>query len=522
MKLANLGVARRLALIFVAAAVTIGTIAIVGLITRNNIVADAEKLRSLEAGSAVLNHLDAREAELKVNAYRSVIEPDLKDIAGDMPDDVGSVDEALADLDKIALPADVRAQIDAVRPDLASFSAFVTAFVKEAQVSKAAVRAREPQVADRNDVVDNKLDAIHELVDKRIVAAKKTMADSVAFARWVTIIAVVIGGGATLGLIIPTARSIVRPLRRVREVLDALAAGDLTQRAGIDSRDELGHMSAALDRAADSIRDSMLAISGSAGNLTTASARLASVNTEITSAADRTTAQTASASTDAESVAHNVQTVAAGAEEMGASIREISRSTTEAVEIAGLAVAEASRAMTTVEQLGASSVEIGNVVKLITTIAEQTNLLALNATIEAARAGDAGKGFAVVASEVKDLAQETARATENITARVTAIQSDTGSAVDVIARVSEVIGKINDYQTTIASAVEEQTATTQEMTRSIGEVADGVGRISDRISQVAEVAVGSANGVDVARQVGDDLVGTADELHTQVTRFTLA
>ena len=155
-----------------------------------------------------------------------------------------------------------------------------------------------------------------------------------------------------------------------------------------------------------------------------------------------------------------MQTVAAGAEEMGLSIREISRNTSEAAQIAGVAVTEAARATETVEQLGSRPREIGNVIKLITSIAEQTNLLALNATIEAARAGDAGKGFAVVASEVKDLAQETARATEDIGARVAAIQNDTGGAVDVINRISEVIAKINDYQTTIASAVEEQTATT--------------------------------------------------------------
>ena len=148
-------------------------------------------------------------------------------------------------------------------------------------------------------------------------------------------------------------------------------------------------------------------------------------------------------------------------------------------------MAEAARATETVRQLGESSAEIGNVIKLITSIAEQTNLLALNATIEAARAGDAGKGFAVVASEVKDLAQETARATEDIGARVTAIQQDTGGAVEVISRISEVIAQINDFQTTIASAVEEQTATTGEMSRSIAEVANGSSRIAHNISDVA-------------------------------------
>src|SRR4029079_181014 len=137
-------------------------------------------------------------------------------------------------------------------------------------------------------------------------------------------------------------------------------------------------------------------------------------------------------------------------------------------------------------RLGESSTAIGNVVKVITSIAEQTNLLALNATIEAARAGDAGKGFAVVASEVKDLAQETARATEDISRRVDAIQSDTTNAVEAIAEISRIIAKINDYQVTIASAVEEQTATTGEMSRSVGDAANGTSEIAQTISEVAQ------------------------------------
>ena len=180
-------------------------------------------------------------------------------------------------------------------------------------------------------------------------------------------------------------------MRRIGEVIDALSRGDLTRRTGITTCDELGRMATRLDAALEHLR-----------------------------------------------LSRNVQTVAAGSEEMGLSIREISRNTSEAAQIAAVAVAEAARATETVRQLGESSVEIGNVIKLITSIAEQTNLLALNATIEAARAGDAGKGFAVVASEVKDLAQETARATEDIGARVNAIQHDTDGAVEVIGRISEV------------------------------------------------------------------------------------
>jgi methyl-accepting chemotaxis protein len=206
---------------------------------------------------------------------------------------------------------------------------------------------------------------------------------------------------------------------------------------------------------------------------------------------------------------------------MGLSIREISRSATEAVQITGVAVEQAGEATRTVEQLGASSAEIGNVIKLITSIAEQTNLLALNATIEAARAGDAGKGFAVVASEVKDLAQETARATGDISSRVSAIQADTGGAVDVINRISEVIGRVNEHQTTIASAVEEQAATTEEMTRGITEVATGATRIAEEIPEVARSGAASAEGVEHADRTGADVARTAEELRALVNAFRI-
>jgi methyl-accepting chemotaxis protein len=213
-------------------------------------------------------------------------------------------------------------------------------------------------------------------------------------------------------------------------------------------------------------------------------------------------------------------TVAPGAEQMGQSISEISRNTDEAAQVAGDAVSEAARATTAVETLGSSSTEIGNVVELITSIAEQTNL-ALNATIEAARAGDAGKGFAVVASEVKDLAQETARATEDIGARVAAIQHDTSGAVDAINRISGVIGKINEFQLTIASAVEQQTAVTQEMSRSIGAVGTATSTINGKISDVASASAASTDAMGQARDSSAEVARGAEELRALVGQFRI-
>ncbi|MBD7952575.1 MULTISPECIES: methyl-accepting chemotaxis protein, partial [Oerskovia] len=206
---------------------------------------------------------------------------------------------------------------------------------------------------------------------------------------------------------------------------------------------------------------------------------------QFSASSEETAAQSGVVAAAAEQVSQNVRTVAAGAEQMGASIREIAQNSNEAAKVANRATDRAASTNVTVQKLGTSSQEIGDVVKVITSIAEQTNLLALNATIEAARAGEAGKGFAVVASEVKELAQETAKATEDIARRVEAIQDDTSSAVGAIGEIADIIGRINDYQLTIASAVEEQTATTTEMSRGVQESATGASEIAGNITGIA-------------------------------------
>jgi len=249
-----------------------------------------------------------------------------------------------------------------------------------------------------------------------------------------------------------------------------------------------------------SIGDTAQALASSAEELT-------AVSQQLTVNAGDTAQQANTASATSEQVSANVNVVAASSEEMMASIREISKSATEAARVAKAAVGIAETTNTTIHQLGTSSAEIGKVIKVITSIAQQTNLLALNATIEAARAGEAGKGFAVVANEVKELAKETARATEEIGQKIEAIQTDTQAAVKAIGEVSQIINQVNDISNVIASAVEEQTATTTEIGRNVTEAAMGTNEIATSISGVAKSAqlttAGAADAQASARSLSE-------------------
>ncbi|ATE53364.1 methyl-accepting chemotaxis protein [Actinosynnema pretiosum] len=317
-------------------------------------------------------------------------------------------------------------------------------------------------------------------------------------------------------------RSVVRPLGDVVGALDRLADGDLTARVEVDRRDELGRLGGALNRTSDSLRGTVGSLRDHAHSLADASAELDRTATRISGSAGSASDRADAASGAATQVSGDVDAVTQGTDEMGIAIREVSKNAGEAVAVAAEAVAVAERTNTTVARLGASSTEIAEVVKVITSIAEQTNLLALNATIEAARAGDAGKGFAVVASEVKELAQETARATEDITRRVQVIQEDTSGAVEAIASIASIIDRISGFQTVIAAAVEEQTATTGEIARRVAQAAEGSRDIASNIAGVADAAASTTRDVDESRRAASELNRMSGQLQELVGRFRLS
>ncbi|MER7005844.1 methyl-accepting chemotaxis protein [Dactylosporangium sp. NPDC000555] len=368
------------------------------------------------------------------------------------------------------------------------------------------------------------IDAIDRMQAREVAEAEQWRASAESdykSSRMLMILAAVIGLIAAFGIGFWVTALVVGPLRRVCDVLAAVANGDLSTRVEVRSADEVGAMAAALNKATDSMRDTVQTMDQTATSLATSANQLTGISAQIASGTGEASDQANVVAVAAEEVSRNVQTVAAGADEMGLSIREIAQNASEAAKVASQAVMAAESTNQAVSRLGESSTEIGNVVKVITSIAEQTNLLALNATIEAARAGEAGKGFAVVANEVKELAQETARATEDISRRVEAIQADTTGAVAAIGEIGQIISRINDYQLTIASAVEEQTATTNEMNRSVSEAATGSAEIATNVSTVAAAAQNTSRNVVDAQRAASDLSRMSSEMRSLVARFRI-
>jgi len=435
--------------------------------------------------------------------------------------DIDAVDAALATFEKDLDPEDMQMMAD-FRTAWDTYTELVGGEVltlaRERKFEQLDA-LRQKEVTPLAVSLNQTLTDLEDMINGEAATAVEHAQSTYTSARTMVYVELAIGLLLTLGLSLFVARRITRPIDQTATALRGLADGELAQHLDLDTKDEVGQMAAALNTASAQLAQAMADIAGNAETLASASEELSSVSGQMSGSAQESATQAELVSSAAEQVSRNVQTVATGTEEMSASIREIAQNASSAAGVAAEAVRVADSANTTVAKLGESSSEVGNVIKVINSIAEQTNLLALNATIEAARAGEAGKGFAVVANEVKELAQETARATEDISHRIETIQVDTDAAVEAINQISGIIAQISDAQTTIASAVEEQTATTNEMSRNVSEAALGSTDIAENIGGVARSANDTTAAADSTSQAAGELARMAAKMQQLVGRF---
>ena len=498
-----------------------------------------------KSAQAVETELDAHDELRLQNSLLLMRQYEKNFIARLDPKYADSMKQAMSDFTELLPIAKISpAMRDGITAKMDAYQKAFFAMVKGALEVQADLKTLDEAYAGVQKtlpVLDQAVRAADAQANASMNRLRKTMS-YIMYGVMFGVVLVVAGFGFVVG------RGVSAPILGMTDAMTKLAGGNTgTEIPGMGRGDEIGSMAAAVQVFKDNmIKTERLtteqkasqerrekrqqhieaaiqafdrSINGLLQRLGTASTELQSTAQAMSTTAETTTQRATAAASASEHASHNVQTVAGAAEELTASINEISRQVIESTHIASKATEDAGQTNAQMRSLAETAQKIGDVVKLINDIAGQTNLLALNATIEAARAGEAGKGFAVVASEVKSLATQTAKATEDISAQVKAIQGATADSVRAIEGITGTIGRINEIATTVAAAVEEQGAATKEIARNVQQASVGTGEVSSNIGAVTEAAGQTSSASAQVQAAAADLASQGDKLRAEVDKF---
>lgn len=515
----------------------------------DRLAANIKKLTDATRRTPSAEVVAALEAELlrvRMSNWRFIVSRNQQDVTI-FKNSIKSASELIANLERLDLPQGADPVLASIKSGLANYSSgFERASAKLIMGDEIYYKTVTPLIVSAID----KIDAVVTSLEGAF--ARTTGGVNQRIDGTVTMQQLVAGSALIVGFLVAflIGRGIIRPLSGLTSGMKELAEGNFdVVLPGLERKDEVGDMAQAVEGfkvkaeekaraeaeakarqdqiAAEQRKRDMYqlanvfekAVGEIVETVSSASTELEASASTLTSSASRAQELTTLVAAASEEASTNVQSVASATEEMTSSVNEISRQVAESANIAQEAVAQARRTNERVGELVKAAARIGDVVELINTIAGQTNLLALNATIEAARAGDAGRGFAVVASEVKALAEQTARATGEISQQISSIQTATQESVGAIQEIGDTIGRMSEISSTIASAVEEQGAATREISRNVQQAAQGTMQVSSNITDVQRGSVETGSASSQVLSAAQSLSGESNRLKLEVGKF---